>query len=101
MSGVYALPPGANFTAALARGVAARLDGQPPEALARAAIAINTSRAARALTEAFETGPAVFLPRITTFERFVDDPMANAPPAIDGLERRLTLTRLITAMLER
>jgi ATP-dependent helicase/nuclease subunit B len=97
---VYGLPPGANFTAELAAGIKARLAGQPPEALARVEVAINTSRASRALEEAFENAAeAVFLPRITTFERFVDDPLTDAPPAIDGLERRLTLTRLIDRML--
>ena len=97
---VYGLPPGANFTAELAAGIKARLAGQPPEALARVEVAINTSRASRALEAAFENAAeAVFLPRITTFERFVDDPLTDAPPAIDGLERRLTLTRLIDRML--
>ena len=97
---VYGLPPGANFTAELAAGMRTRLGDQPPEALARVEVAINTARAARALAEAFESvAEAVFLPRIATFERFVDDPAAALPPAIDGLERRLTLTRLIDRML--
>ena len=97
---VYGLPPGANFTADLAAGMRTRLGDQPPEALARVEVAINTARAARALAEAFESAAeAVFLPRIATFERFVDDPAAALPPAIDGLERRLTLTRLIDRML--
>lgn len=97
---VYGLPPGANFTAELAAGVKSRLSGQPPEALARVRVAINTARAARALAEAFEEmAEAVFLPRIATFERFVDDPLAPAPRAIDGLERRLTLTLLIDRVL--
>ncbi len=97
---VYGLAPGANFTAELAAGIRARLADQPPEALARVEVAINTSRASRALTEAFEAAAeAVFLPRITTFERFVSDPMTALPPAIDGLERRLTLTQLINRML--
>lgn len=97
---VYGLPPGVDFTGQLAAGIKARLTDRPPEAVARVAVAINTSRAARALTEAFEgAADAVFLPRITTFERFVDDPLTPAPPAIDGLERRLTLTWLIDRML--
>ena len=99
---VYGLPPGVDFTAQLAVGIKARLAGRPPEAIARVAVAINTSRAARALTEAFEgAADAVFLPSITTFERFVDDPLTPAPPAIDGLEPRLTLTRLIDRMIIR
>ncbi len=99
---VYGLPPGADFTAELAAGVKARLTDQPPEALARVEVAINTSRAARALAEAFETAAdAVFLPRIATFERFVEDPLTPAAPAIDGLERRLTLTWLIGQALAR
>ncbi len=97
---VFGLPPGANFTAELAHGIKARLAGQSPEALARVTVAINTARASRALADAFEEkAEAVFLPRIETFEHFVDDPVATLPHAIDGLERRLTLTRLIDRML--
>ncbi len=98
---VFGLPPGVDFTGELARGLRTRLTGHPVEALARTQIAINTSRAARTLAAAFETGDAAtFLPRIETFERFVEDPRAPIAPAIDRLERRLTLTRLIGAMLQ-
>ena len=100
---LFAVPPGADFAAALARGLRARLADAPPEALARVELTLNTRRAARAVTAAFEDqgGAASFLPRIRTFDDLADDPLAEAAPAVDPVRRMLTLTRLVAAFLER
>ena len=100
---LFAVPPGADFAAALARGLRARLADAPPEALARVELTLNTRRAARAVTAAFEDqgGAATFLPRIRTFDDLADDPLAEAAPAVDPVRRMLTLTRLVAAFLER
>lgn len=96
---VFGLPPGADFAAAFACGLRARLAGGPPEALARVAVAVNASRTGRAISAAFETGEAGFLPRIETFERFVAPAAPDAPPGVDRLERRLALARLARGLL--
>ena len=100
---LFAVPPGADFAAELARGLRARLADAPPEALARVELTLNTRRAARAVTAAFEDqgGAATFLPRIRTFDDLADDPLAEAAPAVDPVRRMLTLTRLVAAFLER
>ena len=100
---LFAVPPGADFAAELARGLRARLADAPPEALARVELTLNTRRAARAVTAAFEDqgGAASFLPRIRTFDDLADDPLAEAAPAVDPVRRMLTLTRLVAAFLER
>ena len=100
---LFAVPPGADFAMELARGLRARLADAPPEALARVELTLNTRRAARAVTAAFEDqgGAATFLPRIRTFDDLADDPLAEAAPAVDPVRRMLTLTRLVAAFLER
>ena len=100
---LFAVPPGADFAMELARGLRARLADAPPEALARVELTLNTRRAARAVTAAFEDqgGAAIFLPRIRTFDDLADDPLAEAAPAVDPVRRMLTLTRLVAAFLER
>ena len=100
---LFAVPPGADFAAELALGLRARLADAPPEALARVELTLNTRRAARAVTAAFEDqgGAATFLPRIRTFDDLADDPLAEAAPAVDPVRRMLTLTRLVAAFLER
>ena len=43
----FGLPPGVDFPAELVAGLRARLQGQPPEAMARVEIYVNTRRMAR------------------------------------------------------
>ncbi|WP_340107962.1 double-strand break repair protein AddB [Pikeienuella sp. HZG-20] len=98
---VFAAPPGVDFAAELARGLRGRLRAAPPEALAEVDLLINTRRGLRAVRAAFEdAGPAVFLPRLATVEGFAAG-RTDAPPPVDRLTRRLTLTRLVGAMLAR
>ena len=49
---VFALPPGVDFSRALVAGLDARLAGQPPEAMARVEIWVNTRRARRSADRA-------------------------------------------------
>ncbi|MCB1372227.1 MAG: double-strand break repair protein AddB [Rhodobacteraceae bacterium] len=98
---VFALPPGADFTAALIEGLDARLAGAPPETMARIEIWVNTQRARRALTEAFANGPARLLPRIRALSELAEDlrlPL-ELPPAGPALARKLELARLVAALL--
>ncbi|HET9067803.1 MAG TPA: double-strand break repair protein AddB [Amaricoccus sp.] len=98
---VFALPPGADFARALAQGLDARLAGQPPEAVARVEIWLNTRRAARTLQAVLAAGPARLLPRIRTLAELADDPLTPAlPPAVPALRRQLELARLVARLAE-
>ena len=57
-AGLRACRPASTSPAALVAGLDARLAGQPPEAVARVEIWVNTRRAQRALGAAFAGGPA-------------------------------------------
>ncbi len=98
---IFALPPGADFTAALVAGLDARLAGAPPEAMARVEIWVNTQRARRALAEAFSAGPARLLPRIRVLSDLSGDPLAalDLPPPAPALARKLELARLVAALI--
>ncbi len=91
---VFGIAPGADFPGLLARGLHDRLAGQPPEALARVEILVNTARMqARLRQSLIALGPGL-LPRI----RLIADlagPGAEAP-----LRTRLELAQLIRQLLQ-
>ncbi|WP_170405551.1 double-strand break repair protein AddB [Ruegeria arenilitoris] len=98
---VFAVPPGADFPQALVRGLRARCDGHPPEALARVQLVLNTRRMARRVRELFDQGPPCLLPRIslvTDLGESVD--LDQVPPAVPPLRRRLELTQLVARLLD-
>jgi double-strand break repair protein AddB len=98
---LFGLPPGADFPAELARGVVARLAGQPPEARGRLTVYLNTARMRERVVQAFRAlGPGL-LPRL----RLVSDlgaelPLGGLPAAVPPLRRRLELARLIERLIE-
>lgn len=97
---VFGLAPGVDFPQALVDGLLHRMNGQPPEALARVDLLVNTRRMARRLRHIFETGPAVLLPRIrliTDLDTLV--PGIIMPQGVPALRRRLELIGLISALL--
>ncbi|HHX90041.1 MAG TPA: hypothetical protein GX700_09790, partial [Paracoccus sp.] len=49
---VFAQEPGADFPAALARGLRARMQGRPPEAMAGVELLVNTARMRSRLRDA-------------------------------------------------
>ncbi len=97
---VFTIPPGIAFADALARGLNDRAGGDPL-ALARMTVILPTRRAARSLTEAFlrvTEGQALLLPRLLALADLDGDSdwaAADLPAAVDPLERRLILARLI------
>ncbi|WP_170760956.1 double-strand break repair protein AddB [Ruegeria lacuscaerulensis] len=98
---VFAVPPGADFPKALVHGLRNRNADCPPEALARVHLVVNTRRMARRVRDLFDQGPACLLPRlslVTDLGESVD--LAQIPPAIPPLRRRLELTQLIAKLLE-
>ncbi|MEM9796180.1 MAG: double-strand break repair protein AddB [Pseudomonadota bacterium] len=90
-----------DFSGAVADGLRKRLAGEPPEAIARVTILVNTARMARRLEAALRQGGATLLPRIG----LVSDltmllPATDWPaPGPSPLAIRLELTRLVAALL--
>jgi double-strand break repair protein AddB len=98
---VFGLPAGVDFPEALVEGLLQRHEGQPPEALARVDLLVNTQRMARRLRAIFEDGPATLLPRIrliTDLDTLV--PGVIIPHGVPALRRRLELIGLISKLLE-
>ena len=96
---VFALPPGVDFSRALAKGLADRLSDAPSEALAGVTLALNTRRTARAVERAFEAERrATFLPRMRMLDDFARG-AAGGPPAIQPLPRRLAMRRIVRDFL--
>ena len=99
---VFCVPLGVDFPAALVRGLRARLDGHPPEALARVHLIVNTRRMARRVRTLFDAGPPGLLPRISLVTDLGDSwNLADIPDPVPSLRRRLELMHLVSALLER
>ncbi len=98
---LFGLPPGADFGAAVVRGLLARLGDAPPEALARVTIFVNTRRMQRRLRAVFDAGPPRLLPRIRLITDLAQDPATGdfGPPTAP-LRRRLELMQLVRRLLE-
>ena len=61
---IFHLPLGVDFPRELVAGLLDRLKDQPPEALARVQLIVNTRRMARRVRALFDEGPARLLPQI-------------------------------------
>ena len=59
---VYGLPPGVDFPKALLAGLRERLHGQPPEALARIHLVVNSQRMKRRLGQLLHSATPCLLP---------------------------------------
>ena len=100
MAKVFSLPPGVDFATELAQGLAERLAGQPPEAMAAVTLYLNSQRMRRRVTEAIVKGKASFLPRMYVLADLGRHPvLADMPAAPSALRRQLDLARLIEGLL--
>ncbi|WP_298566861.1 double-strand break repair protein AddB [uncultured Aliiroseovarius sp.] len=98
---VFGAPLGVDFPKALVDGVLARTKDQPPEALARIELFVNTSRMQSRVRSLF-SGQTRFLPRIRLITDLAQDPaLSNVPQPVAPLRRRLELRQLIAALIER
>lgn len=101
MTKVFSLPPGADFPAELVAGLRERLAGQPPEAMARVRLFVNTQRMRRRIVEIFSASGAGFLPRIRLVSELGDEvAIPGLPAPVPPLRRRLELTRLVAGLLQ-
>ena len=99
---IFGLPAGVDFAREIILGLSERLAGQPPEAWGRVTIYVPTRRMQRRLRAAFDTGEARLLPRIRLVSDVALDPAgAGLPPPVPALRRRLELTQLVAALLEK
>ncbi|WBL33246.1 double-strand break repair protein AddB [Sinirhodobacter sp. HNIBRBA609] len=96
---VFALPPGVDFARELVQGLIARMEGQPPEAMARVQLIVNTGRMQRRVREEFDRHGARLLPRLRLVTDLGRDPLAGLPPAVPSLRRRLELAQLVARMV--
>lgn len=86
----------------LVNGLSARLSGQPPEAMARVEIFVNTRRMQRRIQTLFEESAACLLPNIRLVTDLVNDPAGkNVKPAVSDLRRRLELSQLVAQLLDK
>ncbi|SNX70845.1 double-strand break repair protein AddB [Cereibacter ovatus] len=95
---LFGLPPGVDFPAALVAGLRARLAGQPPEAMARVDLYVNTQRMRRRITEILTAEGAGFLPRLRLVTELPAEPGLPAP--VPPLRRRLELAQLVARLIE-
>jgi ATP-dependent helicase/nuclease subunit B len=97
---LFALPPGADFPQELVTGLLQHMAGQPPEALARVTLILNTQRMRRRVTECLTTSGARLLPRLLLVTEVAaalsPQPL---PPATPALRRRLQLSVLLDRLL--
>ncbi|WP_323035137.1 double-strand break repair protein AddB [Pararhodobacter sp.] len=91
---VFGIAPGMDFPLALAQGLRARLQGQPPEAIARVEVIVNTARMQARLRDALIADGPGFLPRIRLIEDLANDHAPENP-----LRSRLALAQAIRALL--
>jgi len=98
---VHGLPPGVDFARELVSGLMARLEGEPPEAMARLRLFVSSGRMQRRVREEFDRQGAGFLPRLHLVSDLARWPMAGLPPAIPPLRRKLELATLVDRMARR
>ncbi len=98
---LFGLPPGADFARIVVQGLLRRMQDQPPEALARVTLYVNTRRMQRRVREIFDAGPARLLPRIRLITDLALDPIASdLRPPVAPLRRRLELSRFMGQLLD-
>lgn len=98
---VFALPPGADFPAALVDGLLLRHGHLPPEDFARLDLWVNTRRMERRIAALFQGRGPRLLPRIRLVADLGRDLVEpELPPAVPPIRRRLDLARLVQALLD-
>lgn len=97
---VFALPLGVDFSQAFVDGLLARLKGQPPEALAKVVIYVNTRRSARGIEAILASSGARLLPDIRVVTDLAHDASVPVAQPVPALRRKLIIARLVAAFIE-
>lgn len=95
----FALPIGVDFPRAVVDGLRARMLNQPPEALARVVLYVNTTRMQRRIRSLFIERGATLLPQVRLVTDLASDLSLDLPVATDGLARRLQLAQLVRQLI--
>ena len=99
-SHIFGLSPGVDFPAQLVKGLRIRLAEEPPEAMAKVQLYVNTSRMRRRIQDLFCSTGAGFLPQIRLITEIGEQSLlAGIPAAIPPLRRRLELAALIAPLI--
>lgn len=98
---LFALPPGADFARQLVLGLKARLANDPPEAMARVELFLNTRRMQRRVEAVFDSLGAGFLPRLRLITD-LSDPIdrVRLPKPTPALRRQLELAELVGRLID-
>ena len=97
---LFGMAPGVDFPNALVSGLVARMDGRPPEDMARIQVLVNTARMARRIKTLFAQRGAFLLPRITLLgDLGTLLPGVAVPPPISPLQRQLDLADLVRHLI--
>ena len=98
---VFGLPPGADFARELVTGLKHRLKDQPPDAMARIDLILNTRRMQRRVEAVFAEGEPGFLPKIRLItELGAPADLARLPKPVPALRRKLELAELVKRLIE-
>lgn len=100
--GLFHLPPGLDFARHFALGLMDRYRCDPPEALARVTVYLNSERMRRSVSQALTDQGARLLPRLNLVTDLDKDPiLADLPAPEPRLRRLLTLGQLVQSLLGR
>ena len=98
---LFAVPCGVDFPKALVDGLCQRVDGKPPEAMARVELILNTERMMRRVRQLFDAGSPRLLPRLSLLGGLSERAsLRGLPPPLPPLRRRLELSQLIAKLLD-
>ena len=99
---VFGIAPGEDFSQLFVRGLIERTAPLDPMDVARIRVLVNTHRTGRRMTQLLVAEGARLLPRILPVTELAQDPdWADPSPPAPALRRRLQLTRLVLALLDR
>ena len=97
----FGVPVGVDFPQAVVQGLRERFQNEPPEALGKVELYVNTRRMQRRIRAIFDAGPAGFVPNIRLVTDLSDNlSLSHIPPAVPPLRRRLELVQLISRLLD-
>jgi ATP-dependent helicase/nuclease subunit B len=98
---IFALPPGAAFAKQFVDGLRARLSSDPPEAIARITVYLNSGRMLRAVRDAFLGSSTGFLPRLKLISDIGTDPLLALEAPVTVLRQQLELAQLVRHLIHR
>ncbi len=98
-SSLFALPPGVDFPVELVAGLLAQMADQPPEAMARVTLILNTQRMRRRVVECLQAQGARLLPRLMLVTEAAALANLPLPQPVSPLRRRLVLSVLLDRLL--